>query len=1089
MRLADYNQGRRFGTGSGRAGAFGFPALGNQTNNTTTNPFGSQTNTSSPFGGFGSNAAQQQDQSKQGGFSFGTNTQTAGGFGANTTGFGTNNASTTTGGIFGTGSQTSNAFGNNNSGGIFGAKPAGGGIFGTNNTTSAQPTGGLFGNTTNNAGPFGNNQNNNPFGNQQQQSSANTFGTGFGTNQNQPSASGFSGFGQNAQSKPSGLFGTSNTNTNAGSGIFGNNTQNNQQQPASNSIFGTNNQQQQPASNSIFGTNNNQQQPAASGLFGKTQSTGTGLFGANNNSASNNSAVANPFGGFNTNNNANQGQQNQGGLFGTNNQQQQKPASLFNTGNTGSSTNWLGTNNNQQQPASNSLFGTNNNSQQQQQGGLFGNNGMNLSSSLGNSQQQQNPLLPPQTLQASLLDSHPWGSASIFSGLPPPPTQNVGPLATPISAAKSKKLNAIHPHYRINPSQSQSRLVTPRRGYGFTYSTYGTPTSVSSNFSTPGGFSSSLLHGSVGRSLGKSLSTSNLRRTFNSDGDSLLSPGAFSAGSSRYSGAGSLKKLTIDRSLRTDLFNDEAVGALPSADKSDQSRLPGILKKKVSFDADTVGGSNNHVGAQTNGASSSETITSATPSAEQQGYLRSSRNSSNRLAGPKTNGVASPPEMEQVKGNELAIVHEDGSPESSDNRPPPRVDQNDPQPGSYYMRPSRAELEKMTQDQRSKIIDFEIGREGCGHVVFNQPVNLNKIPLDDIYDKIAVITLRSLTIYPDSTKKPLRGTGLNVPSTIFLENSWPRNRDKKTPSHEFSGPRFNKHVERLRKVEGTEFVRYDKETGVWVFNVPHFTTYGFDYDDDASEGESLHPSMMNEEPDTPTPKTRRVQNEPSSELSSLRSSANSTDIPSYVSSSPEDTFEFRKKKLLPGAFDDTPAFSQDHEMDDAPKDELSFLDDRMANSPSDSGEDEPSDFKDPNDDLEDQSVVVHDEDINMAGAFPRADNDQPKSILKASEQSFDGAGTPRALDLSPNDAWADQLQNTISPRKQDRDALRRIQAYIPEDKDTNQADKTKATSAARVGGKEITTSIDLMNSLFGKEQLRRSQREAKQPSKGKGLKV
>lgn len=789
------------------------------------------------------------------------------------------------------------------------------------------------------------------------------------------------------------------------------------------------------------------------------------------------------------NNNANQGQQNQGGMFGTNNQQQQKPAPLFNTGNTSSSSNWLGTNNNQQQPASNSLFGTTNNNQQQQQGGLFGNNGMNLSNSLGNSQQQQNPLLPPQTLQASLLDSHPWGSASIFSGLPPPPTQNVGPLATPISAAKSKKVNAIHPHYRINPSQSQSRLVTPRRGYGFTYSTYGTPSSVSSNFSTPGGFNSTLFHGSLSRSLGKSLSTSNLRRTFNSDGDSLLSPGAFSAGSSRYSGAGSLRKLTIDRSLRTDLFDDGAVAALPSADKSDQSKLPGILKKKVSFDTDTVGGSNNHVGAQTNGASSSETITSATPSAEQQGYLRSSRNGSNRLSGSKTNGVASPPEMEQVKGNELAIVHEDGSPGSSDSRPPPRVDQNDPQPGSYYMRPSRTELEKMTQDQRNTVANFEIGREGCGHVVFNQPVNLNKVPLDDIFDKIAVITLRSLTIYPDSTKKPMRGMGLNVPSTIYLENSWPRNKDKKTPSHEFSGPRFNKHIERLRKVEGTEFVRYEKETGVWVFKVPHFTTYGFDYDDDASEGESLHTSMMNEEPGTPTPKTRRVQNEPSSELSSLRSSANSTDIASYVSSSPEDTFEFRKKRLLPGAFDDTPAFSRDHEMDDAPNDHQAFLGDRLADSPSDSGEDEPSDYRDPNHDLEDQSVIVHDEDINMAGAFPRADTDQPKSILKVSEQSFDGAGTPRALDLSANDAWADQLQKTISPRKQDRDVLRRSQAYIPEDGDTDQAGKTNARLTARGGGKDITTSIDLMNSLFGKEQSRRSQREAKQSSKGKGLKV
>ena len=997
------------------------------TSQPTNSMFGGTTNSAPAFGGFGSSTAQQQEQPKAGGFSFGTNTNTAGGFGANSSGFGTNNATNTTGG----------------------------GLFGTSNQNNA---------------PFG--------GGQQQQPASNPFGSGFGTNQNQNQASApaFGGFGQNQQAKPGGLFGTTpNTNTNTGSSPFGTNNQNSQQQPAS---------------NSIFGTNNNQQQPAGNNLFGKAPSTTTNLFGTNNSSNSTNTA-SNPFGGFGTNNNTNQGQQNPEALFGLNSQQQQKPAStLFNTG--GSSNPFGTSNNNQQQPAGNSLFGASNNNQPQPQGGFFGNNSTNFSNSLGNTQ-QQNQLLPPQTLQASLLDSNAWGSSSIFSGLPPPPTQNVGPLATPISAAKSKKVNAIHPHYKINPYQSQSRLVTPRRGYGFTYSTYGTPSSVSSNVSTPGGFTSSLLHGSVGRSLGKSLSTSNLRRTFDSDGDSLLSPGAFSAGSSRYLGAGSLKKLTIDRSLRTDLFSNEAVAALPSPDKSDQSKQPGILKKKVSFDTNTVGGNkNNQDGVQADGLSSGDINNNATPSAQELGYSRSSRTNGSRSSAPKPNGVASPPEMEQVKGNELAIVHEDEYPESAnagDTRPPPRADQNDPQPGSYYMRPSREELDKMAQEQRSKVTNFEIGREGCGRIIFNQPVDLNQVKLDDIFDKIAVFTLRSLTIYPDSTKKPPRGKGLNVPATIHLENSWPRNKDRKTPSHEFNGPRFNKHVERLRRVVGTEFVRYEKETGIWVFKVPHFTTYGFDYDDDASEGESLHTSTMGEVPSTPTPKSRKTRDQaPSSNLTSLQNSTTSTDVPSYISSSPEDTFEFRKKKQLPGAFDDVPALYDDHDMDDTQHDEHTFLDDRLAASPSDSGDDEPSDIQDANVDPEDLSVLVQDDDVDMVGAFPRVASDsiQPKSILKPSWQSFDGAGTPRALKLSANDAWADQLQRTISPRKQNREALRRSQAYILTDSHSGHKEEAKAKYG---GEKDIATSIDLMNSIFGKEQLRKSQREAKQPSKGKGFEV
>lgn len=994
----------------------------------TNNVFGATASNPPAFGGFGTNASQQQQQPKSGAFSFGSNSNTGGGFGGNTTGFGGTNTTNTSGGIFGSSNQ-------------------------------------------NNA-PFGSGQ-------QPQQPASNPFGSTFGTNQNQnqSSAPTFGGFGQNQESKPGGLFGTSNNNTNnTGTGLFGSNNQNNQQQP--------------PASN-IFGANNNQQQPTGSNFFSKPAATGTGLFGSNPTSNANN-AGGNIFGGLGTNDNANQGQQNQGGLFGTNNQQQQKP-SLFNTGST---TNLFGASNNtQQQPVGNSLFGNNSNNQQQQSGGFFGNNSTNLSNSLSGSQ-QQNSLLAPQTLQASLLDSNPWGSASIFSGLPPPPTQNVGPLATPISAAKSKKQSILHPNYKINPYQSQSRLVTPRRGYGFTYSTYGTPSSISSNASTPGGFSGSLLHSSIGRGLGKSFSTSNLRRTFESNGDSILSPGAFSAGSSRYSGAGSLKKLTIDRSLRTDLFANDASPALPSPDKNDQSKQPGILKKKVSFDTNTVGGNGNGQDAhEVNGFPSNEVNYNATPSAQEQGFLRSSsRNNSGKLNGAKPNGVTSPPEMEQVKGNELAIVHEDGPPEPSSSdgsRPPAQADQNDPQPGSYYMRPSREELDKMSHEQKSQVKDFEIGREGCGHVIFDQPVNLNNVPLDEIYDGIAVITLRSLTIYADSSKKPQRGKGLNVPSTIYLKNSWPRNNDRKTPTYEKSGLRFNRHVERLRKVGGTEFVRYEKDTGVWVFKVPHFTTYGFDYDDDASEGDSLHTSTMSEDPNTPTPKSRAVRNQSTtSKLTPLQHSTASTDMPSYVSSSPDDTFEFRKKKMLPGAFDDVPAVDEDHDMEVAQQDEIPFLDDRLTTSPSDTGYDEPTEIQASNSHVEDHVLSVHDDDIEMVGAFPVNDLGlPPKSILKASHQTFDGTGTPKAVSLSFKDDWADQLQKTISPRKQDRQALRGSQAYLSRSQDIEQEKTPRATLTENSGDKDIATSIDLMNSLFGKEQLRRSQRDAKQPSKGKGFEV
>jgi len=1114
LRVADYNGGRRFGNGSGQAGAFGQSnfsggfgqqnnAFGQPQNNTGGGLFGQPTTTSAPA--FGAQTAQSGFGAGAGGLFGGQNKPaTASMFGSSSSGTSSGGLFGTTGGGFGTGStNTSNPFGG--AGGLFGqsnnnqpqqqSKPLFGS--GTTATTGGFGTGDTgFGtgntNTTTGGSLFGGGQTNNPFGQPQQNQTSNAF-PGFGqSNQTQTNAApAFSGFGQNQQQdqKPGGLFGNQ-PSTNTGGGLFGN---------------ANNNQQQNTGG--LFGNAQNNNQASTSSLFAPKPAATTNIFGNPNTQTSNTGGGL--FGGLNNSTNQNQ-QNSSSGLFGGNNAQQQKPSLFGNTqptSNTGGGLfGGLGGNNSQQQGGS-SLFGGNN-QQQQSSGGLFGGSNNQQGSGPFNPQQQQQPnaFASPPALNSSLMDpGSAYGSPSIFSGLPPPPV-HVGPLATPINVKQKMKKSTILPHYKMTPNAG-SRMVTPQKrgGFGFSYSTYGTPASASSNAGTPGGLSSSLLYGSLGRGLGKSLSTSNLRRNFDSDGESILTPGAFSAGSSRYGGAGSLKRLTIDRSLRTDLFGDKVTtAALPSPDRNDSSKGPGILKKKVSFDASALGGSTDYQNSlSTNGSeNSSDKENSATPSAEEQGFLRTP--SRGRGVGSKTNGAPQQPEMEQVpRGNELAIVHEDGSPESSSApapRAPPKT-QDDQQPGAYWMQPSEAHINRWTQDEKRKVQNFSVGRKGCGHVEFNAPVDLSRMPLNDIYDEIVLIELRSLTVYPNQSKKLPQGQGLNVPSTLYLENSWPRGRDRTTPLHEKSGPRFQKHVDRLRKVGGTEFVRYEKDTGTWVFKVPHFTTYGFDYDDDASEGESLHASVqdeglgssiLSEAPDTPTPKSRLMRNErtPTAIDSTQRSFA-STNESSNVSSSPDDTFQFRKKKVItPGAFDEAPTYEEeepaydenDHEMEEVNDNGQSFLGERSAASPSNSGEDEPSDIHVMGGALpEDQSLVIHDEDnamdMEMAGAFPSFNDDEVNTKL--------GYGTPGKANLGGD--WAEALQQTISPRKQDRQALRQAQAHALEDRgadpeETPTASKGKGTS-------KMATSIDLMNSLFGKEQARRSRRNVKQATNGKSLKV
>ncbi|MCJ1432977.1 Nuclear pore complex protein Nup98-Nup96 [Xylographa pallens] len=1072
LRLADYNQGRRYGNSNGQAGAFG---------------------TSSGFGGFGQPQAQNNNTI------FGNSTST--GFGNNKPTPAPSTFGTGTGGLFG---------GTNNS--------SGSGLFGSTAATTSQQTGGLFGTTNggtgsgfgsqSTSGGFGSNTG--LFGNSAQATKAPfSFGTtsttgtafggggGFGTNTTASTGGGLFGgaptqpafgsqpvapasnlFGGGNQQSTFGGFGTGTNVTKAGGGLFGGTTA-----TTGSNIFGGTNQSN--ITSNSFGANNNNQATGA-GLFGpKPVASGTNsLFGASNNTT--NPTGSTLFGsGFGNNNN--QMQQSAPSLFGNNNQQQPIP-SLFGSTTGGSNGNMFGAGN-----SSSSLFnnpGTNNNQNQAGQS-LFS----NTSNSNGNSifgGSQQNVLQAPESMSASLFDRNPYGSSAIYNGLPPPPSNiSPGPIATPISAGQYKpKKYAPLPHHKVN-SPLTSRLVTPqKRGYGFSYSTYGTPSSASSLASTPGGLGSSLLGSSIGRGLGKSFSTSNLRRTFDSDAESILSPGAFSANSTRYSGTGSLKKLTINRSLRTDLFGSQAVAALPSPDRSDQSRQQSILKKKVSFDSGTLGGSNSDEAGSNetaNGSSNgSEDISSANP--QDQGYSRSSSRTNGRQNGLRSAAAPVQQDMEAVKGNELAIVPEDGSPEVSNaTNGGPQVpnDQSDPKPGAYYMRPSREDLRRMHRDNLKKVSGFTIGRENYGEVVFNEPVDLTSIDLDDVFDRIVIITIRSVTVYPDQHQKPLPGKGLNVPATISLKNSWPKQRDKVTPSYEKSGPKFNKHVARLKKVADTEFVDYDKDTGVWTFRVPHFTTYKLEYDDEeTSEVDPFQSSLLSEAPSTPTPRSRSTPRQPQQ----VQESSMLSEEPSQLSSALDDTFDFRNTRMLPGAFDGKPAFDDDQEMAEVQENGHSFLDGGLARSPSDSGVDEPSDLQEELDRVEDRSLIVRDDDMEMIGAFPPTNNEhqyiedvvQPKSILKASQMSL---GSPTRLIVNMGDDWAEQLQKTLSPKKQDRHALRQSQLQLFKEHDGEQ-EETPITQAPIRDASGFATSIDLMNSLFGKEQQRKSGRDAKQGEKG-----
>ncbi|KAK5113818.1 hypothetical protein LTR62_003202 [Meristemomyces frigidus] len=1038
LRTEDYAQGRKFGNANGQAGAFG---------------------QSTGFGGFGNNAAQT---SSAGGM-FGGNTATAGSsFG----GFGnTQQANTATTG-----------FGGNTGGGLFGQnKPATGGLFG-NSAASAAPAASPFGGGTtgNTGGLFGNNNNTNTTGGFGGTNNANTGGGLFGNApaNAKPAFPGFGGstnttnaFGAGATNTTGGLFGNSNAaqpqqanpfggaaNNSTGGGLFGSSTQN---KPAG-GLFGA------PAANTgggLFGNNNNATPQNNPNPFGGSTNTG-GLFG-NNNQQQNNTGGGlfgnqnKPAGGglFGNSTNTNAG----GGLFGNSNNNQQQPAAgggLFGNNNAGGGL--FG--NTQNKPATSNLFGSTNATNTG--GGLFGNsqNNQNNGSSLfgGASQNQSGNSLfggsnnqsqqPQQNQLHASLTGAPYGNEQLFASLA---TSNppIGPLATPLQGAKppQRKTPSLMQSMRLN-----SPVYTPRGGsigrnggYGFSYSTYGTPGSAFSGSLTPGASSMLRPAGSLGSGLSsrlnKSISMGNLRGdgTPGEGRPSLLRESAFSppGSSSRY-GNGSVRKLTIDRSLRTDLFGKQPEPEQPA--------------RRVRYDStaetpDEIQPSKNNALVRTESQDTEQDDEQRSP----QGLMKAPPQPAKQTNGP------SRPEMSQVSGGNGALTNipEDGVPQQRPGSAPATQQKSsapssgvrkDNEIGDYYTEPRLRDIKNMSRQQLQKIGKFVVGRQGVGWIEFG-PCDLSTTQLDGICGGIVRLVPRSATVYQDDADKPAMGKALNVPSTIHLENSWPRSQGGRKAVSAKEGREYDKHIARLKRVGGTKFVNYDPETGIWTFSVEHFTTYGLDDEDDSefTQTEQVDNSGVSNAPETPEERrdeTMQSVETPTGEM--------------------DDTFDFKlTKRPVPGGFEEQIV---EYDYDDPSADEA--MDEDM---PHENEEDTPHETEEelmrspggavqaPSPGVMEryQSSLVEDEEMTgdvdipaveeeddeepeiMPGSFVPQESKMLRSILKPS-RAYDDFTSPEKLVM---DTWEEQLQRTMSPRKRDRAELRDLQQSLMRAKDADDA--------------------------------------------------
>lgn len=154
----------------------------------------------------------------------------------------------------------------------------------------------------------------------------------------------------------------------------------------------------------------------------------------------------------------------------------------------------------------------------------------------------------------------------------------------------------------------------------------------------------------------------------------------------------------------------------------------------------------------------------------------------------------------------------------------------------YSTMPTLEELAIKGLDDEGKCVvsSFTIIRRGYGQIYFEGPLDVANLNLDEI----VIFRHKEVTVYPDDSKKPSQGEGLNRRAEITLDRVWPVDKttgEYITDPERLSVMRYEERLARAAHRLQAKFVEYRPDTGSWVFRVNHFSKYGLEDSDEENE--------------------------------------------------------------------------------------------------------------------------------------------------------------------------------------------------------------------------------------------------------------
>ena len=135
--------------------------------------------------------------------------------------------------------------------------------------------------------------------------------------------------------------------------------------------------------------------------------------------------------------------------------------------------------------------------------------------------------------------------------------------------------------------------------------------------------------------------------------------------------------------------------------------------------------------------------------------------------------------------------------------------------GRFIVEP---DLSSLSSSELTQVSELKVTKPGVGQVVFHGVTDCTDLDVG----RDIVLKRGFVLVYPDQTKKPPPGQGLNKPASVTMYQCFPPGEPVKALSEDAAQGYRDKIKRMTEENSACTFIDYDCQTGVWKFEVERF---------------------------------------------------------------------------------------------------------------------------------------------------------------------------------------------------------------------------------------------------------------------------